>query len=265
MNGLELILGLLAGLTVSLVAYYLMDWRVAAGVKPWRALIGRLLRDHTRALYDSLCQQAGLRHWQAADLVALKIAWTAGTATTLAWLSGSVPLTVLSAVIVWFACGLWVRQRIKHNQAELTNELPLFLDLLSMCLRAGMNLQTGVQLVVRYQHQTPLTALWQSWLLQVRSGATRTDAFKQMLAKMRAPALRRICVALIQAEELGSGMAASLLVHSKQLRHQRLMDAEKQALQAPVKMLLPLVVCFFPCTFLVLGFSIYVNLGAMFD
>ncbi len=265
MNGLEIPLGLLAGLTVFLVVYYVMDWRAAAGVKPWRALLGRVLRAHTRALYDSLCQQAGLRGWQAADLLALKIASTVASATAVAWFSGSMPLTGLAAGVAWAACGLWVNQRIKQNQAELTNELPLFLDLLSMCLRAGMNLQTGVQLVVRYQHQTPLTTLWQSWLLQVRSGATRADAFKQMLARMRAPALRRICVALIQAEELGSGMAASLLVHSKQLRHQRLMNAEKQALQAPVKMLLPLVVCFFPCTFLVLGFSIYVNLGVMFD
>jgi len=264
-SAIELGLVTLSGLTVFLLVYSLANWQVQARTRPWRRLAQRWLRPQTLQRYDSYCLQAGLNRWQAADLWAARVSWTGLAGIGALWFSQSGWLGLLCALMGWVMFGQWFGQRIKRNQAQLTAELPLFLDLLSMCLSAGMNLQTGVQLVLGYQDQTPLTQLWRSWLLQVRSGMTRAEAFKSMLVRMQAQALRRICVALIQAEEVGSGMATSLMVHSKQLRQQRLMQAEKQALQAPVKMLLPLVVCFFPCTFLVLGFSIYVNLGAIFD
>jgi len=250
-----------AGLAVFLLMIVLV--RMGQGVKsaPWRQACERMMRWSVRERYARHLCFANLPQWHVTDLWALRLLSASLGGGLLALLGLGWIWALVGLVIGWLLVSLWLSQRIKHQQRQLTSQLPPFLDLLSMSLSAGMNLQTGVQLVLGFQGKTALAALWRVWLWQVRSGTGRVQAFKQMLERVKSPALRRICVALIQAEQSGSGMAASLQAHSQQLRQERLMDAEKQALKAPVKMLLPLVVCFFPSTFLVLGFSIYINLG----
>lgn len=265
MDGYRVLMAALAGLAVALLVGLMVPSVLSFKIDPWRHRCERLMRWSVRARYARQIDQAGLVNWHMTDLWLLKLTLSCvfGALVWLwfhAWWS-----LVLGAATGWLAVGLWVQQKIKQVQLAITQDLPAFLDLLSMCLAAGMNLQTGVQLVLGYQGKSALAALWRRWLLQVRSGTPRVDAFKQMLERVESPSMRRICVALIQAEQSGSGMAASLHAHGTQLRQERLMDAEKQALKAPVKMLLPLVVCFFPSTFLVLGFSIYINLGTFLD
>ena len=72
--------------------------------------------------------------------------------------------------------------------------------------------------------------------------------------------MRQLISAMIQGESLGQGMAHIIEVYGAQQRARRLMNAEKLALQAPVKMLFPLALFIFPCTFLVLGFPVVVQL-----
>lgn len=228
---------------------------------PWRQVCERTMRWSVRERYARHLCLANLQHWHVTDLWTLRAASSVVCGGLTVLLGVHWAWVLIGLILGWLLVGLWLAQRIKQQQSLLTTQLPAFLDLLSMSLSAGMNLQTGVQLVLGFQGKTALANLWRTWLWQVRSGTGRVQAFKQMLDRVQAPALRRICVALIQAEQSGSGMAASLQAHSQQLRQERLMEAEKQALKAPVKMLLPLVVCFFPSTFLVLGFSIYINLG----
>lgn len=228
---------------------------------PWRHSCERMMRWAVRERYAKQLCYANLPTWHVTDLWLLRITCAACSGVSVLLFGLAWYWLPLAAVSGWVLVGLWLGQRIKQQQARLSAQLPAFLDLLSMSLSGGMNLQTAVQLVLGFQGKTALANLWRTWLLQVRSGTGRVQAFKHMLERVKSPALRRICVALIQAEQSGSGMAASLQAHSQQLRQERLMDAEKQALKAPVKMLLPLVVCFFPSTFLVLGFSIYINLG----
>jgi tight adherence protein C len=255
----------LSGLTTFWLCLSLSEARKSIERSRLRRLLERTMPEAVRRRYEMKLAQANLEVDRAFDVWMGRMALGFVTAGLCGWLLGGWVFIVLGFGAGWMAVGVWLEQRIKQHQALLTRQLPAFLDLLSMCLCAGLNLQTGVQLVLSFQPKTALGDLWRSWLLQVRSGASRTDAFKKLLARVSAPALRRVCVALIQAEQAGSSMANSLSVHSQQVRKEQLLAAEKQALEAPVKMLLPLVVCFFPSTFLVLGFSIYVNVGAMFD
>ena len=77
--------------------------------------------------------------------------------------------------------------------------------------------------------------------------------------------MRQLLAALIQGEALGLGMAHIIEVYGAQQRAQRLMAAEKRALQAPVKMLFPLALFIFPCTFLILGFPVVVQLFGLHE
>lgn len=264
MDTVTLVIAVLAGLSMFLLILAMLNSTQSVASTPWRQACERMMRWSVRERYARKLCLANMADWHVTDLWLLRL--LVALLTVVLVLLTSLPWfwSLLGAMFGWWIVGFWLAQRIKQQQHLLTAQLPAFLDLLSMSLSAGMNLQTGVQLVLSVQGKSALAALWRTWLLQVRSGTGRVQAFKQMLERVEDPALRRICVALIQAEQAGSGMAASLQVHSQQLRYERLMQAEKQALKAPVKMLLPLVVCFFPSTFLVLGFSIYINLGDMF-
>lgn len=265
LDSAQTILPLLAGLAAFLVTLSLIALCATVGARPWRTGGERLMRWSVRLHYAVAIKHANFTRIQPVDLWLMRWLIAGAIFAGGVLLLGSLPIAILLAVLAWLAFGIWLNQCVSQHQAILTHQLPEFLDLLVLGLSAGLNLQTSVQLVLTYQSRNELSRLWQGWLLHLRSGNSRVAAFQSFLDCVQAPALRRVCVALIQAEQAGSGIATCLQVHSQQIRQALLLQAERCALQAPVKMLLPLVICFFPSTFLVLGFSIFINLGEFLD
>jgi tight adherence protein C len=253
-------------LVIAGISAFWFAWLIPRVIRrlPWsevRVWALRCLTWTQRQRYEQKLRHAGLMHWEAVDLwlchvgAALACAVAGGILGSPVW---GVLLCGLSGwVIVWF----WMRQRVMHYQARLTAELPTFLDLLGLCLTAGLNLQSAVQQILPYQQHTALALEWQRWLLSVSAGNSRTHAFRKLIQDVGALPVRRVASALMQAEQVGCGLSQVLIVQAAQLREERLLQAERQALQAPVKMLLPLVVCFFPSTFMVLGFAMWLNVG----
>ena len=233
---------------------------------PWQNFGVRCLSWSQRQKLEAKLRHAGLTTWHPSTLVFLKLACTVLGAMGFLWVMGGGLLWSISGGILgFFSPTIWLRQRIADHQARLSRELPFFLDMLCLCLSSGLNLQAAIQLVLEYQPRTALAEHWRRWLANIRANTSRVVAFQQLMSDVCAPAVRRVCVALIQAEQSGAGMATSLATHANQLRQERLMQAERKALQAPVKMLMPLVICFFPSTFLVLGFAMWLNLGDVVD
>ena len=262
----------LAGLTMLILMYGLMALNFAIG--PVRHKLESWLSWSARERYQRWLNQAGMTHWVAVDLLILRVVVTLTGSSLAFWLTGSLSLTVLMGVTAWVVVWWWLKSKVGQYQQRLTAELPAFLDLLCLCMSSGMNLQTAVALVLDLYEQgatgrtnqkrgrdSGLATHWRRWLSAVCSGTSRRKAFEQLMAEVSAPAIRRVCVAMLQAEQAGAGMATSLMVQAEQLRQERLMTIERKAMQAPVKMLLPLVVCFFPSTFLVLGFSMWLSLA----
>lgn len=207
---------------------------------------------------------AGLIRWQVTDLVLLHVgcALCAGI------------LGVLCEVSVWmvpvcmgmaaFLIESWIAQRQRAYSSRIALHLPGFLDMLCLCLSAGMSFNAGLLVVLKYMPDGPLRMLWRDWLFDVRAGCTRVEALTRLMNKSSQGSFQRLCVAMIQAERTGSALAASLHSQSGQLRQDHLLAAERRAAQAPMRMLLPLVMCFFPSTFLVLAFSIWVGVADAF-
>lgn len=260
----------LAGATVMLLSLCVVTRQVPLGW--WRQGLERMLSWTQRERYQSGLRHAGLDHWVIADLLALRITASGFGFWMSFWLLGSFLLATVMAFGAWLGVWLWLKSRAMQYQQQLTAELPAFLDLLCLCLGSGMNLQTAVALVLELHGQGSmgrtktgsrrgLLVHWRRWLSSVCSGNSRVKAFEQLMHDVSAPAVRRVCVAMIQAERVGAGMANALIRQAEQLRQERLMAIERKAMQAPVKMLMPLVICFFPSTFLVLGFSMWVNLA----
>ena len=257
----------LSGVTVVVLSLCVMTLQFP--LDRWRQRLERILSWTQRERYRNALRHAGLDHWVVADLLMLRITVSSVGFLLSIGLLGSVLIATMTATVAWLAVWLWLKSRALQYQQQLTAELPAFLDLLCLCLGSGMNLQTAVALVIdlygvgrnQIGARRGLLGHWQRWISVVCSGSGRVKAFEQLMQDVSAPAVRRVCVAMIQAERAGAGMTQALMRQAEQLRQDRLMTIERKAMQAPVKMLMPLVICFFPSTFLVLGFSMWVNLA----
>ena len=186
-------------------------------------------------------------------------------AVGLGWISdkigqGAMVGAMTGAVVGVFMPELWLSDMTKARNLKILKRLPSFLDIVTMAVEAGMNLSTALQKSVEKMPQGPLLVEINRLLREVRAGKPRTDAMRDMAARLDFPPISSLVSALVQGELMGSSIAPILRAQSEQRRSERFQRAEKLALEAPVKMLGPLIICIFPCTFIVIGFPIVTQL-----
>jgi len=169
-------------------------------------------------------------------------------------------LSLLCSMMAGIYPKLWLLSRRKQRYQEIERGLPFFLDMVTLGLEAGMNLQTAIQLSLDHLNNGPLKDEWLKTIFEIRSGVLRSDAFRNMSQRVELVCIRQMMISFIQGESMGMSLTRSIGEFSRQQGQLRLLRAEKIALQAPVKMLFPLALCIFPCTFLVLGFPVLAQL-----
>jgi tight adherence protein C len=123
-------------------------------------------------------------------------------------------------------------------------------------VEAGQNLHGALQQVAQHGPQGPLREELLRVLADMRAGVPRARAMEGLAHRTGVAALASLAVLIVQAEKMGMSLGPLLRIKADQCRAERFLRAEKLALQAPVKMLFPLVACLFPCTFLVIAFPI---------
>lgn len=141
--------------------------------------------------------------------------------------------------------------------------LPFFLDIITLCVEAGLNLTGALAHAVAKGPAGPLRDEFSRILRDVRAGKSRADALRTFADRMNEPAISNLVSSLIQAETIGMSLGPLLRAQAEQRRAERFARAEKQAMEAPVKMLFPLIAFIFPCTFLVLAFPIVMKFMRM--
>ncbi len=179
--------------------------------------------------------------------------------------AGQGSLLLAAALLGWWWPRLWLRDRVRRRQRAVLRALPFTLDMMTLCLEGGLHFQQAVQQVVQRGPAGPLRDELARWLLDVRAGQTRTEALRGLAARLSLSAVRQWVQVLVQADALGMSLGPVLRAQADQRRTERFLRAEKLALQAPVKMLLPLILCIFPCTFLVIAFPVAMRMLAYFE
>lgn len=153
-----------------------------------------------------------------------------------------------------------LKQEKTKLKKQMQRDFPFMLDLLCLSVESGHGLQQALWLCSTELSEGAL----RRHLIQVqeamRAGLTREQAFKQFAEQVELDEAQAFVGALQQSIELGGRLAPMLKQQAQQRRQERFLRAEKQALEAPVKMLLPLVVCIFPCTFLVIAYPLFFQL-----
>jgi tight adherence protein C len=183
----------------------------------------------------------------------------------LAWISSKMGSGVLiggmaGALAGFFLPEMWLKDMTKARNLKILKRLPFFLDIVTMAVEAGMNLSSALQKSVEKMPQGPLLTEINRLLREVRAGKPRVDGLRDMAARLNFQAMNSLVSALVQGELMGSSIGPILRAQAEQRRTERFQRAEKLALQAPVKMLGPLILCIFPCTFIVIGFPIFTQL-----
>ncbi|MDI1260157.1 type II secretion system F family protein [Aquabacterium sp.] len=163
------------------------------------------------------------------------------------------------ALFGWAYPAIWMRDRMALRRKELLKALPFFLDIVTLCVEAGLNIQGAMSQAVAKGPKGVLRSEFQRVLRDVRAGKQRADAMRAMADRLKEPAVTAFTIAVIQAEMMGMSLGPVLRAQADQRRSERFLRAEKMAMEAPVKMLFPLIAFIFPCTFIVLFFPIVIK------
>src|SRR6218665_125333 len=162
----------------------------------------------------------------------------------------------IGALLGWFYPALWLKDRIALRRRELLRMMPFFLDIITLCVEAGLNMHGAIAQAVAKGPQGTVREEFQRVLRDVRAGKARTESLRDMAERLNEPGVTQFVMAVIQAERMGMNLGPVLRAQADQQRSERFLRAEKLAMETPVNMLLPLIPFIFPCSFIVLLFPI---------
>ena len=147
---------------------------------------------------------------------------------------------------------LWLKQAVALRHRLILKALPFVIDLLTLSVEAGLDFMTAIKNIVDRRPPDPIAEEFSQVLFEIQLGKTRHEALSRLAERVQQMDIQSLVMALVQADELGVSIGATLRIQSDQIRAKRFMRAEKLANEAPVKMLFPLVVCIFPAVFLIM-------------
>jgi len=169
-----------------------------------------------------------------------------------AWKPGTTILVVgLFTVIGFFFPQLWLQSRINARQNEVRKALPDALDLLTICVEAGLGFDAAMSKVAE-KWDNELSLMFGRTIREVQLGKTQREALRDMADRLGLPELTSFVAAVIQSQQLGVSLAKVLRIQSDQLRMKRRQFAEELAHKAPVKMIIPMALLTFPSIMIIL-------------
>lgn len=173
-------------------------------------------------------------------------------------------LSILSgAAIGYYTPDILIEFLIKRRQRELFLVFPDALDLLRVCVEAGLGLDSAIERVGR-EIRIESVALSDEFSLldlELRAGSARSTSLRNLATRIGLEDIQSLVSMLIQADRFGTSIVDSLRVHSQSLRTKRRLQAEESAAKLPVKILLPLVFCVFPALLTVLMGPAVINIA----
>ena len=160
-------------------------------------------------------------------------------------------LTPAGAILGFYLPVLWLDLKIRARQEEIQLALPDALDMLTICVEAGLGLDAAMSRVAE-RWNSELGRAFARALYEIRVGKTRHEALRDMANRADVPDLTNFIAAVVQVDKLGGGIAKMLRIQSEQMRVTRRQRAYARVNQTPAKLVFPLVFCFFPSIFVVL-------------
>jgi len=204
------------------------------------------------AIQQRLTLAGNPHRWSPSDYLGFKALCAltlAGSLFLLLMVLGQPAFAILVGLIAgllgFLAPELYISSLIRNRQHDIQKALPDSLDLLCICVEAGLGFDAALARVVQ-KSDTPLSYEFARVLQELRVGRPRRDALRDVISRTLVADLANFISAIIQADQLGVSVTQVLAVQADQMRVLRRQRAEEQAAQAPLKMLIPMLIFIFP-------------------
>jgi tight adherence protein C len=164
-------------------------------------------------------------------------------------------LALIGAGLGWVLPDLWVRAQLGRRHRAMVRFLPEVIDLLALCVGAGMDFVGALNKVVvaKARSKEPLIEELSVALQEIKLGKRKLEAFKGMAKRIDLPEVSSFVRTLVQADRMGTPVAEVLSIHSEDVRLQRFTRAERAAMKAPIKILVPLIFFIMPCVAIIVA------------
>jgi tight adherence protein C len=172
-------------------------------------------------------------------------------------------IAVCLAVLGLMLPSIWVSQRIRRRQRAVREGFPDALDMMLVCVEAGLGLDAALNRVsAEIGRSHPVLAEQLKLVgLELRAGKSREDALRNFAERVGIEEVRSLVALLIQSENLGTSIAQALRVHADEMRLKRIMMAEEKAHKLPVKLSIPLVLFVLPSLLIVVLSPAIITIG----
>lgn len=180
-----------------------------------------------------------------------------------------------SLILVSTACAIsgylmptfWLRRQAECRKTEIFHTLPDVLDLLTVCVEAGLSLDAAlIKTAENFQHKdNPLIKEISTITQEIRVGKLRSEALRDLANRTMVDDLNAFVTMLVQTEKFGTSLGKTLRTYSDSLRMKRRQLAEEQAAKTATKMLFPLTICIFPALLVVMLVPAFFSIFSMFN
>ncbi|WP_161974933.1 type II secretion system F family protein [Bacillus timonensis] len=168
-------------------------------------------------------------------------------------------MSTIFSIFVYAYFNFYLTAKKKARIKVIEKSMSDFFDMITVSIEAGMGLDGALKKVCKQMH-SPLSTEFLYALEDMKLGKTRRQAFIELRERVPSEFFRSIMNSIIQADQLGIGMTKVLQAQTQRIRENQRQVAKEQAMKAPVKMLIPMVVFIFPTLFIVLLGPVVVNL-----
>jgi tight adherence protein C len=154
---------------------------------------------------------------------------------------------------------MWLKARVKMVKEKILKFLPDTVDLLGLCVNAGLDFMMALRYVVEKSTPNIVVEELRNMMQEINVGKPRRDALRDLARKYELPDLATFSRTLIQADRMGTSVSEALNILSEDMRETRFRRGEAMALKAPLKMLVPLLFCIFPVVAILVAGPIFLD------
>ncbi|MFC1657757.1 type II secretion system F family protein [Candidatus Omnitrophota bacterium] len=200
------------------------------------------------------------RPMKAAQFLAIKFSAMASVPFVVFIIFRPEPLMLILALCVgYFVPDLWINSKIKKRQAAVLKDLPHIIDLLNICVGAGLDFMMAVNRVVEGFRSCVLVDELKVLIHEIKMGGSRRDSLKNLANRINSPEMISFVRTLLQADRMGTPIGETLKMQSEEIRMRRFQKGEEMALKAPIKLLAPLLLFILPVVMIVVAGPILIQ------
>jgi tight adherence protein C len=200
------------------------------------------------------------RPMNVSQFIALKFILTVGLPAGIYVLfHPEMPFLGVALAAGFFIPDMWLNGKIKKRKAEILKDLPYVIDLLNICVGAGLDFMVAVNHVIKEFRACVLIDELQVMVREIQMGLSRRDALKNLAGRVKSQEVNSFVRTLLQADRMGTPITTALKMHAEELRDIRFQRGEEMALKAPIKLLAPLLLFILPVVLIIVAGPILIQ------